>query len=365
VFDARIRLAVTAILSLALAGPAVGQEKRPFDMGFTPFPYDLTAEAVADTYKFVRENGDLLCLHFDNGVPWTEAAAGKPFSKHLQGEWKGKVAAKPKGGKVYVALSPGRNDLANYWGEKDNLPLPAAFKGKAFNDPAVKAAYLAYVREAIKVLKPDYLAIGIEVNEVRMNGGREKWKAYLELHKHVYAAVKKDNPKLPVFASFTLHNLMTKDEAKRSGQIAALDELMPYCDLVGASFYPFMAGGTTDIAGAFKFLTESFDQYGKPYCFAETAELAEKLTVPKTTFTIPGTAERQRAYVEQLLAFAGEKKAAFVVWFLPRDYDALWEKIKRTAPPEFGVWRDCGLLNEAGGIRPALDVWQEHFKKPR
>lgn len=362
--DARRLLAVT-FACLVAASPAAAQEKRPFDMGFTTFPYDFSAAAVADTYKFVRENGDLLCLHFDNGVPWTEAAASKPFSKHLQGEWKGKLSAKPKDGKVYVALSPGRGDIANYWGEKDNLPLPAAFKGKAFNDPAVKAAYLAYVREAIKTLKPDYLAIGIEVNEIRMNAGRDKWRAYLDLHKHVYAAVKKDHPKLPVFASFTLHNLMTKDEAKRAGQIAALDELMPYCDCVGVSFYPFMAGGTTDIKGAFKFLTDGFDQYGKPYAFAETAELADKLTVPNTSFTIPGTPERQKAYVEQLLAFAGEKKAAFVVWFLPRDYDALWEKIKATSPPEFAVWRDCGMLDESGGIRPALDVWREYFKRPR
>jgi hypothetical protein len=46
-----------------------------------------------------------------------------------------------------------------------------------------------------------------------------------------------------------------------------------------------------------------------------------------------------------LLAFAQEHNTRFVISFLHRDYDALWEKIKRSSAEAFMVWQDCGLLD--------------------
>ena len=40
---------------------------------------------------------------------------------------------------------------------------------------------------------PDYLAIGIEVNEI-FQVGPDKWRAYAALHRHVYEELKKDHP---------------------------------------------------------------------------------------------------------------------------------------------------------------------------
>jgi hypothetical protein len=51
-----------------------------------------------------------------------------------------------------------------------------------------------------------------------------------------------------------------------------------------------------------------------------------------------------------------------VISFLHRDYDALWEKIKRSSPEAFMVWRDCGLLDQDGKARPAYTVWKRYFE---
>jgi len=51
-----------------------------------------------------------------------------------------------------------------------------------------------------------------------------------------------------------------------------------------------------------------------------------------------------------------------VISFLHRDYDALWEKIKRSSPEAFMVWRDCGLLDQDGKARPAYTAWKRYFE---
>lgn len=357
-------LAAVVIVVLA-AVPAAAQQPRRFDMGFTAFPYDSTPVAAADTAAFIKGNADMVCVHLDSGVPWTEAARGRAYHPYLLADWAAKRAARPEKGKLFLALSPGRGDLAGYRGEKEGMPLPAKFRGKAFDDPAVVLAYLAYCREAVKFFRPDYLAIGIEVNEIRTNFGAERWKAYVALHKRVYRELKRDDPTLRVFASFSLHTFLTRPEKAREVSAAALDEIMPENDLIAVSFYPFMAGGTTDYAGAFATLTKTCDRYRKPYAIAETAEAAEPVKVPKSSLTVPGSPARQKAYFEQLLRFAGEKDVRFVTAFLVRDYDALWDKMKATVPEEFVVWKDCGLLDEKGNARPALAVWRAALKQPR
>ena len=332
---------------------------RGFRMGFTGFPHDFTLEAVNEARAFAREHGDIIAHHIE-GVPWAEVLADQPFSAELTRDWEGKKQGKAANGKVYLAISPGRGDLKE--GEK-SAPFPKELKGKSYDDPHVKKVYLAYCLRMIEFFKPDYLAIGIEVNEIQ-SAGAAKWKAYAALHRYVYQELKKTHPDLPIFASFTLHNILNASGSKREAMVAACEEIMPQCDLVAISFYPFLHGGTTDIDGCLKRLTDRFDKFNKPYAFVETGEAAERLQFPTTRQVISGTAAKQEAFYESLLGFAQKHDTRFVISFVSRDYDALWEKIKNTSPEVFMAWRDCGLVDEAGKPRPALAVWDRYFHMP-
>jgi len=332
---------------------------RPFRMGFTGFPHDISLEAIAHARAFSRENADILAHHIE-GVPWAECLAGKPFSRELQADWEGKKAATPKGGKVYLSISPGRGTLKE---GKKSLPIPKELRGKPYDDPLVEKAYLAYCRRMLEFFKPDYLVIGIEVNEI-YQASPAAWRAYAALHRHVYEELKKEHKDLPMSASFTLHGMLNLSGDKRDQMLAALAEIIPQCDFVAVSFYPFIRGGTTDYAGCFAWLAEHFDKVGKPYAIVETGEAADRLQLPTSGQVIHGTPKKQAAYYRALLAFARKKKARFVISFLHRDYDALWEKIKAASPEVFMAWRDCGLLDEGGKPRPAYAVWKEFFAMP-
>jgi len=91
-----------------------------------------------------------------------------------------------------------------------------------------------------------------------------EWKGYVNLYRYIYDVIKKERPSLPIFASFTLHGPLTASEADQAKTIAALDEIMDRCDLVAVSFYPFIAGGTTEIEKAFQWLFDPYDKYENP-----------------------------------------------------------------------------------------------------
>lgn len=333
---------------------ARGERSRPFRMGFTAFPHDFTPEAVEETRTFVRANADLIAHHIE-GVPWTEALREEPYSKELLGAYESKRSMKAPGAKVYLAISPGRGDLK--LPDKGAAPLTPELKGKSYDDPLVKRAYLAYCRRSIEFFTPDYLAIGIETNEI-LSVGLDKWRAYVELHRYVYRELKKEHPNLPIFASCTLHN-MAKDPGR---MFDAWTELMPENDLVAVSYYPFLLGWPPE--RALQWLTEKFDHFGKPYAFVETNEAADRLVFPQSKIVIDGSPQKQATYLRTLLALAEQRRFVFVVLFIHRDYDALWDKIKVTAPELFMAWRDCGLLDEQGNTRPAYSAWREYFERP-
>ena len=224
-------------------------------------------------------------------------------------------------------------------------------------------AYLSYSRRMLEFFQPDYLAIGIEVNEI-VQAGSDTWKAYAALHRHVYEELKKDHKDLPIFASFTLHGMLNETGRKREAMLSAFAEIMPYNDLVAVSFYPFIRGGTTDIEGCLRWLTDHFDGYKKPYAFVEVGEPAERLRFPGSGQVIDGTPQKQAAFYQTLLAFAQGHDVRFVISFLHRDYDALWEKIKGSSSEAFMAWRDCGLLDQDGKPRPAYTVWKRFLDMP-
>jgi hypothetical protein len=348
-------------LGLALGAVCQAQQAKPrhFRMGFTGFPHDFTAQAVANAHDFCKTNGDIIAHHIE-GVPWAECLKDLPLSAEMTKEWEGKKLSLREGGATYLAISPGRGDLKV---ADKGLPLSKELVGKSYDDPLVEKAYLEYCRRAVGFFKPKYLAIGIEVNEI-YQAGPDKWWAYVALHKYIYSELKRDHRDLPIFASFTLHGMLNLSGDRREKMLAAFREIMPANDVVAVSFYPFIRGGTTDIDGCFKWLTDHFDADHKPYAIVETGEPAERLELPKSKTVINGTPQKQTAYTKALLTFAASHRTEFVIWFIHRDYDALWEKIKGSSPEVFAAWKNCGTEDAAGHPRPAMDIWKQWFDMP-
>jgi hypothetical protein len=62
-------------------------------------------------------------------------------------------------------------------------------------------------------------------------------------------------------------------------------------------------------------------------------------------------------------ANADAHSCKFIINFIHRNYDAMWDKMKATAPEFFMAWRDCGLVDEKGQARPAFKLWRTWFER--
>lgn len=350
------------------AEPVSSQEQagsRAFFMGFTPFPWDMTIEAIMDTGKFIVENGDIISHQLEQGIPWTEAFHDKTFHENMMKDWNGRRDLS-KNKKVFLSLTPmneGRNNMELYRGKDEDMPIPDSFKNKAFDDPMVKKAYLNYCRRAADHFKPDYMAIGIEVNELFHNSP-QMWNGFVELHKYIYTEMKKQYPDLPILFTVSLHNLTNPGWNDREKQQDEIKKLMEFTDIAGISYYPFMAGQSERPIETLEWIRNFTD---KPLAITETGFPAQDIILKSYGITISGSPEKQKVYFETLLDAANKDKYLFVIAFLYRDYDALFDKISAELEKRgltfdiFLVWRDCGMVDEKGKERPALAVWRNQL----
>jgi len=328
--------------------------------GFTPFYFDLTTSAIEQTHHIVEKYGNLYALHFDNGIPWHEALHDKPFPDKLQREWEGLRRRKPAFHKVYLGLAPVAKDRKTVSPSCEGSLSPWEKKPVYFDNGKVKKAYLNYVKKAVNYFEPDYLNLGIEAGEVA-HRDKKAWKQFSTLYRYVRTALKKSHPDLQVGISFGLHTLMTDKKVAKSA-----DALLKDCDFIGVSFYPYMSQfhekfGAKPLVAPPGQWTDALDWLAsftnKPIAVCETGYNVENVSLPKYDIKMKGNSLLQKQYVRDLVKIARRDAYLFVVWFLPIDYDALYEKLP-VGDGTNRIWRNIGLFDKNLKPRPALKYWQ-------
>lgn len=351
-------------------------ESRSMLLGVQPFPHDITAQASEQAYEFVRAHSDLLFYHLDNGIPWPEALAGEPYHPNFMADIESMTAARQPGQKLYLAITPNqpeRNQIAQYRAEEEGMELPSAWQGKTFDDPDVIAAYLNHARFMIDTMRPDYFAYGIEVTCDFQSLDDPALGQFQRFAEVVYPTLKGEYPNLPIFLTICTGSFQHDD-------IEALFDLgrqvLKYSDYVAISTYPYwiVPGMKIKQANPADLPRDWFAQWArlapdKPFAVAETAYPAEDLKMRPIfgwNVNVEANETWQAQYITFMLESLNELEAEFVAWFVPRDYDALYDWITdQTGEVEFfKTWRDTGFLDGSGRERPSLAVWDAWLALP-
>ena len=346
----------------AAAEPSQGQPSTTY-FGFTAFPYDMSIEAFIKTHQTVAENSTVFALHFDDGIPWKELLADAPLPARMQKEWDDQARGIPRGMKVYVGLAPldkDRKGLAPATGEAKRLPMPDALASAPLDDPKLEAAYLIYARRAVKQFNPDFLNIGIEAGSPMMLRDPIRWKQFEALYDHVRTAIKHEFPRVQIGISFNLGNLRGDKESH------AAKSLIEKSDYIGLSFYP-SASSFDEKYGAKPYgegpsawrdpLAWVHAYTNKPIALCETGYTTQNLTLKAFNIDIKGDVTLQADYVKDLFTMARRDHYAFVIWFLPIDYDKLYAKM----PPGSEVmklWENIGLIDGDLKPKPSWEIWK-------
>jgi hypothetical protein len=329
-------------------------------MGFTRWPSDLTIEGFLTAQDFAHSHGDVVAVMFIGGIPWPEAFAARPFSKDV----KDNLAYRPPAGiKLFLSISPlnkDRKGIAPYWGEKDNLPLPAPWDRLPLNSPEVKRAFLNFVLRAVEAMKPDFLAVGIESN-VLLSHDPARWKQLKELHRDTYRAVKQGHPKLPVFfTTEVLHYKKLAAEARDRDQEGEVAELMKHSDVFAMSVYPHMSYGVPRPVPA-DFL-DFARKFAKPVAVSESGMTSRDVELKAFKLTLRGSDADQRQFTDLLLKAAARDRYEFVINFATTDFEKLCAKLPPPMDDLARIWAYTGMQTSDKKPKPALAIWDAYVK---
>jgi hypothetical protein len=364
-FPALAWVTAAAAASMLMTCVSCGDETplsptRPFRMGFTLWPADLTPDGLLTAQNFAYAHGDMVSVVFIGGIPWPEALDGKPFSKDVEASLSYRP---PKGKKLFLSISPlnmDRTDIAPYWGEKDNQPLPESWKRRPLNSREVKQAFLNFTLRATRAMDPNYLAIGIELN-VLLSKNPAQWKQLKELYRETYTAVKAQYPTLPVFfTTEVLHYRKLATEARNEDQEGEVADLMKYSDLFAMSVYPHMSYAVPrpipddflDFATGFK----------KPVAVSESGMTSRNVELKAYKCTLYGSEADQMQFTKLLLKTAARDNYEFVITFATTDFEKLCGKLPPPVDDLGRVWAYTGMQTSERQPKPALATWDAYLR---
>lgn len=346
---------MTALLALALI-----TESRPFRMGFTPWPPEMSPAGIARTEQFMAQNGDVKALMFLGGIPWNEALNNQPFPPDLQRQLETRP---PAGTRLFLSVSPlsmTRRDLAPNWGLTPNQPLPPEWRDLPFDDPKVIQAFTRFTIRTVEALKPDYLAIGVESNAL-LTYDKSKWPAYKRLHQQVYRSVKARFRTLPIFFTTEVNHLLGRSQgANAPEQLREVTDLMRSSDWFAMSYYPHMTFATPWPIPADTFAFAK--QFRKPIAVTETGMSSQPVVFPQ--LTLPGSPEKQDQYYKVLLDTAHRDRYRLVITFCTTDFERLLPALPPADKELASIWTFTGLQTSTGQIKPAGTRWQQTFALP-
>lgn len=356
--DRRQVLSGLAAAPFASVRPAQAATRR-FRMGASRWPPDLTLRALGQVERFLRDDADMAAPMVLGGVPWVDALAGTPFSNALMGEltWRA-----PAGHPVLLslgALDTARSGLAPLYALSDNQPLPDDWAGRSFDDPAVIEAYTAFCLRAAETMRPDWLAIGVEVNLLR-HFAPETWEAYLRLHRATYSAVKARFPDLPLLVTIAAQHFMgMADDADPADQAEALAEFAGHADLIGWSIYPHLSWDVPDPIppGFYDPLLEAAARLRLRCAITESGTASAPVSYG--WITLDGSPERQVQATEAVFQLATDGDMPFVVNWASHDFPDLLARLPAEVQELAGLWASTGILDGAGGDKAVTALWRD------
>ena len=171
-------------------------------------------------------------------------------------------------------------------------------------------------------------------------------------------------PKLPLSESVTLHKLLDRQNRGLAEYRTKIQAFVEGHDFFAVSFYPFFLGlhQEQEFAEALDYLP-TFTS--KAIAITETGHPAEPLKIRAWNLDFPTNPKEQAAFVRVLLSRAQTHHYRFVTWWTARDFDELWKTFPDAVKDLGALWRDTGLIDEAGQPRPAYETWRDWLSKPR
>ena len=320
---------------------------RPFLLGFSALPAELTQDAYLAAFDLAAGHGELLLIQ--RAPEWAGfLGGGDPPERIDDLTLREREAVAERGLRLFYALDP--FDPAN----RGRLAAPPPDREDAgLGDPELRAAFVAEARYVAAAYAPDYLALGVEVNAT-FERSRAQYAAFLHAYREAYDAVKAVSPETLVFATFQYEQLLgvVPWERPRPPRWELLDDFGERLDLFAVATFPSVTYRLArDVPPLY--YRQSLDHTALPMAFAAVGFAS----APGRDGVHSSTPAEQRRYLQRLLSDAGAIGAPFLVWFAGRD------PAYADGPP-FDLLASVGLRDASDRPKEAWTVWAETASRP-
>lgn len=340
--------------------------KRSFYMGFTPWLYEASTNAIDVTYSRMTTHGDMIKHHIMGGIPWQEALDQTPYHENVEGEINDRLNRTPSGTKVFLAIdstNSGRDGLSLNWGANQNEELPGEWANRSWSSPEVIEAYINFSIDMINRFQPTHFEYGTEASELLLNDPTG-FAEFIVFSQAVHTSLSVLFPDLKLMTSIAL-----KSPSNTEMQLieAAYGELMPYTDVLGVSTYPYVFYNHNDRGDPANMSSDWLTQVSsiagtKPLAISETGWIGEDLDIAVFGYSENSDETKQAAYATILLQAADDMDMEFVIWWTVSDFDTLWNDTL-FQDPVAKIWKDIGLYDGDQNPRAMISVWDNWLNK--
>jgi hypothetical protein len=329
--------------------PEAAGDPRYVKLGFSSLPSERTSDSYIKAFATAAQYADVVLIQ--RTPPWVDFLPGGQVSDltaqstRLETD----LLKEYSNLSLFYAIDPTdgvvqRSRLAN---------LPPQIDPKAgFSDPKVREAFVAYAAYVAKNYKPDYMALGLEVNMTALRAP-EQFEAFVTLYDEAYDVVKGNSPKTKVFPTFQLEDLEGTFGDVHPPRWDLLERFRGRMDALAISTYPFLgeAKSTADIRQ--DYYSQLKTHWEGEILISETGYAS----APVEGKVIVGTEADQQAYLDRLLKEANDLKFSIVVWFAA--LDPAFASSGATS-----VFKDIGLRKSDGSNKLAWSTWEQWARRP-
>ena len=324
---------------------------RPFYMALTTFAPRPGDAARDQTWNFVRDNTDLIGLHYDSvRLPWEALAAGD-VPQDFQEEFVPDTEDS-RGHLLYVAVTPLDEARTGVVGDASGGPFPASLGPALFSNPRLRRAFVTYSLYIQETFRPAYMAVGIEVN-LYDSANPADFEHFVTLYKETHEALKSADPGIVVFPTFQHEFVIGND------QFSLFELFEPRLDRIGLATYPSSAGFTPEtlLPDYFSRL-RSFST--RPMVVTETGFGSRPFA--NDDFQAEGSDALQRDYLLWLLDRAEADSMDFMVWFFPTDIPDVVDQLPESS--SFRFFGYMGITSAGFRDKTITELWREHLARP-
>ena len=324
-------------------------DPRHLRIGFSSLPPERTGDAYASTFATAAQYADVI---LDSHIPpWEDFLPNGKVSETTATNTRFEIGLldQYRDLKRFLAIDPTdgivqRSRIAN---------LPSSVDAAAgFNDPALRQSFLGYTSYVVANYKPDYLAIGVEVNMLAQRSPAQ-FEAFLSLYKQAYANAKAANPKMRVFPTFQYEDLLGTYGTAHPPRWDLIEVFRGSMDALAFSSYPYLAGLRTAADLAPGYYQEMKSHWAGEILIAESGHPS----APVDGQPVFGTEEDQAAFLDRLLSDAEGNGFSMVVWLAARD-----PAFASSGPAV--TFRDIGLRHSDGGNKLGWSLWEQWARRP-